>query len=304
MCVTPTALIFEAFTDALHSIGAGERFAIVVPKSHRPDYAPADREVLGNFTRLALCDIDYGVAEPGSSDAVTAVHEQLWRAVGDGGDVTGLLAAMRATGSAGYPIVFTSTLGIAPQGPAELSNIRTLTQTPGVWLDCQVEDDAGGVRISWDMATGVISDDPLAIAFSHFEHAVRRHAGQVEEGSITRVADSDWASAVIARAADLCGTRARNPAGVRRAGATLGATAGQSGGARHRTRGAEAGRHRHWSGLAADSGRRPAARTRGDAARRRANAMGARGAQRACIRARRAGSAGGFVSSKSARGPG
>ena len=64
--VTPTALIFEAFTDALYSIGAGERFAIVVPKSHRPDYAPADREVLGNFTRLALCDIDYGAAQPGS----------------------------------------------------------------------------------------------------------------------------------------------------------------------------------------------------------------------------------------------
>ncbi|MGO9509623.1 MAG: condensation domain-containing protein, partial [Mycobacterium sp.] len=204
LCVTPTALIFEAFTDALHSIGAGDRFAIVVPKSHRPDYAPADREVLGNFTRLALCNIDYGVAEPGSADAVTAVHEQLWRAVGDGSDATPLLAAMRATGSAGYPIVFTSTLGIAPQGPAELSNIRTLTQTPGVWLDCQVEDDADGVRISWDMATGVISDDPLAAAFSHFEQAVRRHAGQVDEGSVPQVADSDWASAVIAAAADLC----------------------------------------------------------------------------------------------------
>ena len=209
--VTPTSLIFEAFTDALHSIGAGERFAIVVPKTHRPDYAPADREVLGNFTRLALCDIDYGVAEPGSPDAVTAAHEQLWRAVGDSGDATGLLAAMRLTGSSGYPIVFTSTLGIAPQGPAELSNLRTLTQTPGVWLDCQVEDDRGGVRISWDVATGVISDEPLAAAISHFERAVRRYAGQVEEGFVPQVADSDWASAVIAAAADVCGAEQIRP---------------------------------------------------------------------------------------------
>ncbi|MGV7507376.1 hypothetical protein PJN21_29225, partial [Mycobacterium kansasii] len=57
--VTPTALIFEAFGAALYATGTGPRFAIVVPTSHRPDYAPADREVLGNFTRLMLCDLDY-----------------------------------------------------------------------------------------------------------------------------------------------------------------------------------------------------------------------------------------------------
>jgi hypothetical protein len=134
----------------------------------------------------------------------------LWRAVGSGGDATGHLAALRSAGSAGYPVVFTSTLGLVPQGPAGLSNIRTLTQTPGVWLDCQVEDDMGGARISWDAATGIVSDEPLAAAFSHFERAVRRCAGQVDEvaGLVSSPApqpgDSEWAGAVIAAAAGLC----------------------------------------------------------------------------------------------------
>jgi yersiniabactin nonribosomal peptide synthetase len=206
LCVTPTALIFEAFTDALQSMGAGERFAIVVPTSYRPDYAPADREVLGNFTRLALCDIDYGVRQPGSREAVAVAQEQLWRAVGSASDATGHLAALRAAGSAGYPVVFTSTLGLAPQGPAELSNVRTLTQTPGVWLDCQVEDDVddgvAGIRVSWDVAKGIIVDEPLAAAFSRFEQAARRHAGQVGEVDPV-LGESDWASAVIAAAARL-----------------------------------------------------------------------------------------------------
>ncbi|MCV7378379.1 non-ribosomal peptide synthetase [Mycobacterium alsense] len=212
--VTPTALIFEAFTDALHSIGAGERFAVVVPTSHRPDYAPADREVLGNFTRLALCDVDYVAAQPGSRQAVIAAQEQLWRAVGSASDATGHLAASRAAGSAGHPVVFTSTLGLAPQGEAVLSNVLTLTQTPGVWLDCQVEDHleggAAAARVSWDAATGIIADESLAEAFSRFEHAVRRHAGQVSEdtGPVVRSesqpADSGWAGAVIAAAAGLC----------------------------------------------------------------------------------------------------
>lgn len=198
--VTPNALIFEAFTAALHAVGAGDRFAIVIPTSHRPDYAPADREVLGNFTQLALCQADYTVAQPGSATAVMAAQQQLWRAVGSHGDATAQLATLRTPGSTGYPVVFTSTLGLIPPGSAGLSSVRTLTLTPGVWLDCQVEDHAGGARLSWDTATGVIDEASLALAFKHFERAVRRHAGQAD----TTVAEQDWAGAVLAAAARLC----------------------------------------------------------------------------------------------------
>nr|WP_241010661.1 non-ribosomal peptide synthetase [Mycobacterium gordonae] len=209
--VAPTALVFEAFTDALHSIGAGERFAVVVPKTHRPDYAPVDREVLGNFTRLALCEVDYSDVQPGSLDAVTAAQRELWRAIADDGDATGLLAALRTAGSPGYPVVFTSTLGLAPHSGAQLLNFATLTQTPGVWLDCQVEDDMGGIRVSWDTAGGIVADEPLAVAFLRFEQAVRRHAGGSGDVSYTsstcprsELSDGGWASAVIGLAASLC----------------------------------------------------------------------------------------------------
>lgn len=206
--VTPTALIFEAFGAALYATGAGPRFAIVVPISHRPDYAPADREVLGNFTRLMLCDLDYSIAEPGSREAVSDAQEQLWRGVGDTGDATGHLAELRATSSASYPVVFTSTLGMVPQHATELSSVGTLTQTPGVWLDCQVEDDRGGARISWDVAAGIISDEALAQAFSYFESVVRD--GRVPE-PIPATGESDWPAAVIASARGLCGPQQVRP---------------------------------------------------------------------------------------------
>lgn len=209
--VAPTALVFEAFTDALHSIGAGERFAVVVPKTHRPDYAPVDREVLGNFTRLALCEVDYSDVQPGSLDAVTAAQRELWRAIADDGDATGLLAALRTAGSPGYPVVFTSTVGLASHPGAQLLNVATLTQTPGVWLDCQVEDDMGGIRVSWDTAAGIVADEPLASAFLRFEQAVRRYAGGSGDVSYTsstwprsELSDGGWASAVIGLAASLC----------------------------------------------------------------------------------------------------
>lgn len=206
--VTPTALVFEAFAHALASIGAGQRFAVTVPKSYRPDYAPADREVLGNFTRLALCEVDYGAVRPGSAEAVAAAQRELWRAVSHDGDITGGLAATRTAG--GYPVVFTSTLGLTHQDASGLTNVRTLTQTPGVWLDCQTEDEVAGIRMSWDIATNVVAAESISVAFSRFEEAVRRHAGQAEPPG-TAVAPAvggspgpEWASAVIAAALRHC----------------------------------------------------------------------------------------------------
>ncbi|WP_019973207.1 non-ribosomal peptide synthetase [Mycobacterium sp. 141] len=205
--VTPTALIFETFIRALHSIGAGERFAVTVPRSHRPDYAPVDREVLGNFTRLALCGVDYVAVQPGSTEALAVAQEQLWHAIGQDDDATGDLAVSRSMG--GYPVVFTSTIGLSRQNPNGLRCTRALTQTPGVWLDCQVEDDAAGIRLSWDVAVDVLAEAPLATAFSTFEVEVRRYTGRVDRSPtppsrIEPPAESDWASAVIARAVHNC----------------------------------------------------------------------------------------------------
>ena len=205
--VTPTALIFEAFAHALHAIGAGDRFAVTVPKSYRPDYAPADREVLGNFTRLTLCEVDYRVVPPGSLDAVAAAQRQLWQAVSQDDDAMDDLAATRRAG--GHPVVFTSTLGLAQQDLGELVNVRTLTQTPGVWLDCQIEDEAAGIRLSWDVATDVVAEEPLSAAFSYFRDAVRQHAGHGTEllawSPRPQSAADDWTHAVIADAVDRCG---------------------------------------------------------------------------------------------------
>ncbi|NEW36918.1 hypothetical protein GV791_30850, partial [Nocardia cyriacigeorgica] len=110
--VTPNAILFEAFTAALHSIGAGDHFAITVPRTHRPAPVSDEIEVLGNFTRLSVCTADYRAQQPGSPAAVYAAHEQLRRAAGAATDATGDLATARSGDPGGYPVVFTSTLGM------------------------------------------------------------------------------------------------------------------------------------------------------------------------------------------------
>lgn len=171
--VTPNALILEAFTHALHSIGAGERFAVSIPRTHRPPYAPRDREVLGNFTRLFLCDVDYATHRPGSAAAVGHVQDRLRVIVSAEGDGTGSIAAARARHRDGYPVVFTSTLGLGARQRYSLRGVASLTRTPGVLLDCQVEDHEGGARIGWDIPDDTLAPTPMAVAFAAFERYVR-----------------------------------------------------------------------------------------------------------------------------------
>ncbi|MFD4365840.1 amino acid adenylation domain-containing protein [Rhodococcus sp. NPDC058521] len=186
--VTPTAVILEAFTDALHSVGAGERFAISIPRTYRPDYAAPELETLGNFTRLFLCESDYSVNRPASSEAIRAVAQQLRGIVGAAADGTAAIAAARSARPGGYPVVFTSTLGVGRPPTGSLRNVRTLTRTPGVHLDCQVEDDDAGIRISWDVAEGALAESAVSQAFAAFERSVRAHldpsslAHEVEPG--------------------------------------------------------------------------------------------------------------------------
>jgi non-ribosomal peptide synthetase component F/aryl carrier-like protein len=171
--VTPNALIFEAFAHALYSIGAGEVFAVSIPRTHRPSYAPRDREVLGNFTRLFLCDIDYATHRPGSAAAFGHVQDRLRAIVGAAGDGTGGIAAARSRHRDGYPVVFTSTLGLGARQGYSLRGVASLTRTPGVLLDCQVEDHEGGVRIGWDIPDNTLAPTPTAVAFAAFERYVR-----------------------------------------------------------------------------------------------------------------------------------
>ncbi|WP_239476719.1 non-ribosomal peptide synthetase [Nocardia arizonensis] len=173
---TPTALILEAFTHALHRHGAGDRFAVSIPHAHRPDYAPRDREVLGNFTRLSLCVADYRTHRPGSPEAIADIHRRLRAIVATGDDATARIARTTTRDrQPGYPVVFTSTLGLDRPERASLRTVRTLTRTPGVALDCQIERRDGGVALSWDTADDAPWPHDLVPALADFERAVRAH---------------------------------------------------------------------------------------------------------------------------------
>ena len=115
---------------------------------------------MGEFTSVSLLEIDR--SKPYSFiEFAKSVQAQLWQDLDhryySGVKVIRALGKARQTGtSAQMPVVYTSTIGITPQGPLArygLPNfgevLYSATQTPQVWLDNQVFEQGGTLICHW-----------------------------------------------------------------------------------------------------------------------------------------------------------
>lgn len=149
---TASAVLLHTFGQVLGRITGQPRMGITVPVSYRPE--GAEGELLGNFTQLALC--------PAGSDVDLAeVHASIGRAAaGQGPGGRDIVQAGRAA----YPVVFTSTIGLAAATALTTGTLRptwSITGTPGVLIDCQVSTRDAGIEIRLDHPEGVLEAEVI-----------------------------------------------------------------------------------------------------------------------------------------------
>ena len=172
--VTPSALLLAAFAEVLTVWSKSSRFTINQTLFHRLPLHPQVHQIVGDFTSVTLLAIDNSATEA-FADRVRRLQAQLWEDL-DHRYISGVrvlreLARVRgATLNALMPVVFTSTLGLAAldreaaSGLAELGQVvYGISQTPQVWLDHQVSEQAGALVFNWDAVeelfpTGLLDD--------------------------------------------------------------------------------------------------------------------------------------------------
>jgi amino acid adenylation domain-containing protein len=172
--LTSSGLLLAAFSAVLATWSREPRFLINLTLFNRRPLHPHVNRVVGDFTSINLLAAE---VEPGDSFAAAAkrVQEQLWRDL-DHGDVSGVqllreLAWIRGgVAQARVPVVFTSTLGQEERasvssggGGLEVESVFSISQTPQVWLDHQVSEEAGALAFNWDAVeelfpAGVLDD--------------------------------------------------------------------------------------------------------------------------------------------------
>ncbi|MEW9612478.1 amino acid adenylation domain-containing protein [Shinella sp. S4-D37] len=156
--VTPSAALLAAYARVLALWSESSAFTLTTTLFNRPLSGPSYGSVIGDFTSLALVEVDT-LAPANFASLAQMTQEQLWHAL-DNGAVSGVealsmvAAARNAPGRALMPYVFTSALGTgksyldAFSGFGEI--VHAAVQTPQTLVDHQVLEHDGNLMLNWD----------------------------------------------------------------------------------------------------------------------------------------------------------
>ncbi|HVR06986.1 MAG TPA: acyltransferase domain-containing protein, partial [Thermoanaerobaculia bacterium] len=153
--LTASVAVLAAFGEALAAWSKGPRFTLNLTLFNRLPLHPEVDRIVGDFTSLTLLEID-AAAATAFVDRARRIQERLWDDL-DHRYVSGVrvlreLGRRHRPQAAAAPVVFTSLLtlgrreaaGEAGPGALSLDGSFGVSQTPQVWLDHQVSEQAGG----------------------------------------------------------------------------------------------------------------------------------------------------------------
>ncbi|MGJ5893097.1 non-ribosomal peptide synthetase [Streptomyces niveiscabiei] len=161
--ITPSVLLLGVYAEALGEQAESPELTVNLTLFDRQEVHPHINRIAGDFTSLLLA-----AHRPRAGESWLArlrgLQARLWtdldhRAV-SAVWVMRQLAQERGPQQAAMPVVFTSALGIDDERARLLTPPHwSVSQTPQVWLDHQVLEDADGLRLTWDAVTGLLPDD-------------------------------------------------------------------------------------------------------------------------------------------------
>ncbi|HEX3528165.1 MAG TPA: amino acid adenylation domain-containing protein [Thermoanaerobaculia bacterium] len=188
--ITPAGILLAAYAEVLAVWSRAPRFTVNLTTFNRLPLHPQVDNVVGDFTSLTLLEVGHDAAQPFEIRA-RAVQERLWedlehRAFG-GVRVLREMARLRGRSSGTLmPVVFTSLLfdtrrdeiEETPMPAGEAAWAYGISQTPQVWLDCQVSETAGALSVCWDAVEDLFPAGLLDDMFAAYRGLLERLANE------------------------------------------------------------------------------------------------------------------------------
>ncbi len=155
----PASVLMAAFASVLGAWSKSQRFTINVTVANRLLLHEQIYKIVGDFTGVELLEGDVTGARD-LVDLAERMQRQLWEDLEhrdvDGVQVLRELTRQRGGAATTMPVVFTSALGQGRGAPDDVptrwlgSMIYGISQTPQVWMDHQVYEEAGALVFNWD----------------------------------------------------------------------------------------------------------------------------------------------------------
>ncbi|WP_052131818.1 hybrid non-ribosomal peptide synthetase/type I polyketide synthase (plasmid) [Vibrio coralliilyticus] len=172
--LTPSTLLSTSYGEILAMWSETPHFCLNLPAFNRMDIDPAIDQLIGDFTSVLLFEMDYSRSESFEQRAKRN-QSQLWRDIASI-QYSGVKFLNELSEYYGeritVPYVFTSLIFPAAEEKPIISRLGRLvhgiSQTPHVWLDCQVYEDEGNLVINWDSVDGLFDHDLLKNMFMDY----------------------------------------------------------------------------------------------------------------------------------------
>ncbi|GLU50203.1 non-ribosomal peptide synthetase [Nocardiopsis ansamitocini] len=180
--LTPSAVALAAYADTIARWSRRPSFTLALPVDQRLDLHPDVHRLVGDFTAVTLLAVEDHGALPFAERAAllhARLLDDLDHGLFTGGEVLAEHTRRRGTPGALMPVVFTSTLGArsAPEADSWAAReVHGISQTPQVWIDCQVKEIATGLAVNWDVRDGVLPEGLAADAFGAYTDLLARLA--------------------------------------------------------------------------------------------------------------------------------
>jgi pyochelin synthetase len=185
--LTASGAVLAAFAEVVGRWSRQPRFTLDVTILNRPPVHGQVGQLVGDFTSVELLTVEQDRSVP-FAERAQRIQVQLWEDL-DHGSCSGvevMREIRRRRGEAQlYPIVYTSSVGVSRgheharrSGLSRL--VRGISQTPQVWLDCQVMERDGALALNWDVRDGIFAEGVVEAMFDAFTDLLRRLAASAE----------------------------------------------------------------------------------------------------------------------------
>ncbi|MGH7486681.1 MAG: condensation domain-containing protein, partial [bacterium] len=198
---TPAGILLAAYAEVLAIWSKNPRFTINLTLFNRLPLHPQSNDILGEFTSVALLEVDNATAGT-FAERARLKREQLWRDLDrryfSGIEVMRELTRMQRVGpKAIMPVIFTSLLNLDESGGTGSWAFRLgkpaygIVQTPQVYLELIVQEDNGALVIDWDAIEELFPEGLLDDMLAGFQRLLHDLAGGQESWHRT-LAENTW----------------------------------------------------------------------------------------------------------------
>lgn len=181
---TASGVVLAAFAETVARWSRHGEFCINLTLLNRPALHPDVNRVVGDFIAVNVLAVSLD-AQATFAERVTQLQQRLLQDMEHTG-FTGIDVLRELSQRHGsqvmVPVVFTSTVGVKGEGLdggdfMQGASLRYgITQTPQVWLDCQVTERGDSLQVDWDIRNGVFKPGTVESAFDAFCGLLRQLA--------------------------------------------------------------------------------------------------------------------------------